>query len=80
MRIIIEIDERKQVAVQTVGEPSAEDALDAGPPPEELLSSIGYAETDRELTAAGGPARSEQDAGGPPHWLKQVIEGSGGYT
>jgi hypothetical protein len=58
-------------------EPPPEEAIDGGPPAEELLISLGLAGAARE-TPSGRESQAQRaglDAGAAPSWLKAVIEG-----
>jgi hypothetical protein len=54
-----------------------EEAIDGGPPAEELLTSLGLAGAAREPLSSGESQvqRTGMDAGSAPSWLTAVIEG-----
>ena len=57
-------------------EPPLEEAIDGGPPAEELLTSLGLTSAARETPSSRGSQRAGADAGAAPSWLMAVIEGS----
>lgn len=75
MRIIIETDERDRVetSVQVPTEPSPIETMDGGAPSERLIRAI--AET-LPMPTEIGTAREGIDAGPPPEWLVEAIQGA----
>jgi hypothetical protein len=75
MRIIIESDERERVAtsVHVPTEPGPIETRDGGAPSEMIIRAI--AETLPMLTEMG-TAREGIDAGPPPEWLVEAIQGA----
>lgn len=72
MRIIIESEEKPNVAPTAPG-PSQIEAVDAGPPAASLLQSA-------TAPAETGNVREGIDAGGPPASLVQFLQGDASLT
>ena len=89
MRIIIETDAAAALprvsyggadpdaAVASAPDEPPPEAIDGGPPAEELLTSLGLGDAARE-TPSGRELQAQRaglDAGSAPSWLTAVIEG-----
>lgn len=77
MRVTIDFDPNQGKGTVGAGVQPEVTAEDAGAVPAALLAQIGEAS---DATALVGPAGAPEDAGGPPDWLLEAVEGAAPFS